>query len=161
MDQARRDDNGGAAAPYVVCRSSTCLCACPVASVVETMRPLPIEPLAAAPAFVLGVSVIRGVPVPVVDTARLLGAVPTASPQRVVTLKVGARRVGLAVDSVIGMRLIAAAVLDDIPPLLRESRDEVVSAISTLDSELLLVLQGARIVPAALWSAMDAEAGQA
>jgi purine-binding chemotaxis protein CheW len=159
MEHARdgntaRNTFGG---PYLICRSDTRLCALPLASVAETMRPLPLEPLAAMPAFVLGVSVIRGAPVPVVDAAALLGTGTSVSPQRVVTLKVGERHVGLAVDGVIGVHVIPAATLDDVPPLLRET-DDVVSAISTLDSRLLLVLQGACIVPDTVWAAIAPDA---
>ena len=49
------------------------LCALSLGHVVETMRPLPIEPLAAAPHFVLGLATIRGSQVPVVDAGRLIG----------------------------------------------------------------------------------------
>jgi chemotaxis signal transduction protein len=36
------------------------------------MRPLPIEPLSRMPCFVLGLSIIRRSPVPVIDARRLL-----------------------------------------------------------------------------------------
>jgi chemotaxis signal transduction protein len=47
-------------------------CAFPLHHVAETMRPLPIESVAGTPSFVRGVSVIRGVPTPVVDLKALL-----------------------------------------------------------------------------------------
>jgi purine-binding chemotaxis protein CheW len=109
------------------------------------------------PAFVLGVSLIRGAPVPVVDAARLLASEPSVPPQRIVTLSVGERCVGLAVESVIGVHAIPVASLDRIPPLLREAGAATVSAISTLDDQLLLVLQGARLVPESVWQAIDSE----
>jgi hypothetical protein len=46
----------------LLCRVDTRLCALPLATVLETLRRLSIEPLAGAPAFVLGRSVIRGAP---------------------------------------------------------------------------------------------------
>jgi purine-binding chemotaxis protein CheW len=103
----------------------------------------------------LGVSIIRGAPVPIVDAARLLGAATPSAPQRVVTLKVGDRRVALAVDAVVDVRAMPAPSLDQMPPLLRALGDEAVSAISTLDSQLLLVLEGARTVPDSVWEAID------
>ena len=45
------------------------LCALPLGAVIETLRPLPLRPLAGAPAGVLGVAVVRGSPVPVIDLA--------------------------------------------------------------------------------------------
>jgi purine-binding chemotaxis protein CheW len=157
MDHGRLGDNRESV-PFLICRCGACFCALPLASVVETMRPLPCEPLAAMPPFLLGVSVIRGAPVPVVDAARLLGSTTPALVRRVVTLKVGERRVGLAVESVIGVRDILATALDDVAPLLREAGEETISAISTLDAQLLLVLQGARLVPDSVWQEIDSEA---
>jgi purine-binding chemotaxis protein CheW len=66
-------------------------CAVPVELVSETMRPLPIAPLAAMPPFVLGLSVVRGTPVPVIDAPRLLGATGSVKPGRFVSIRVGAR----------------------------------------------------------------------
>src|SRR5205809_310773 len=48
-------------------------CALPLMHVIETMRPLPIEPMACALSFVRGISIIRGAPTPVVDLGALLG----------------------------------------------------------------------------------------
>lgn len=160
MDSARRSDSpdvveGG---PYLICRSNACLCALPLESVAETMRPLPVEPLAATPAFVLGISVIRGAATPVVDVARLLGSPAPVPPQRLVTLRIGARCVALAVEGVIGVHALPAAALAAVPALLSGAANETVSAISTLDAQLLLVLQSARLVPESVWAAIDAQA---
>jgi purine-binding chemotaxis protein CheW len=50
------------------------LCAVPLTHVIEIMRPLPVEPISDVPLFVQGVSIIRGIPTPVVDLGALLGA---------------------------------------------------------------------------------------
>jgi purine-binding chemotaxis protein CheW len=140
----------------LVCRSGSILLALPLDSVAETMRPLRIEPLADQPGFVLGVSIVRGAPVPVVDVAALLGTESDSKPRRVVTLKLGARQVGLALDAVIGVRAIGAERLRDVPPLLREAAAEVVNGIASLDDRLLVALRGAFIVPPSVWSSIDA-----
>lgn len=119
------------------------------------MRPLPIEPLAGTPAFVLGLAIIRGLPTPVVDGARLVGGAD-AAPARFVTLKHGPRPAALAVGEVLGVRTLPAAALSDVPPLLRDASADVVASIGSLDAELLLVLETARLVPDAVWSAIDA-----
>jgi CheY-like chemotaxis protein len=63
-------------------------CAFPLHHVGETMRPLPIKPLAGTPGFVCGVSVIRGTPTPVVDLKALLeNSEHSPSFGRFVTLK--------------------------------------------------------------------------
>lgn len=86
---------------------------------------------------------------PVVAATKLLGVEDTP-PGRYVTVKSGERRViALAVDSVHGVMRIPGSSLDDLPPLLNEAT--VVSAISRLDAELLLVLRCAYLLPPALW----------
>ena len=138
----------------LVCRIDGVLCALPVEHVVETMRPLPVEPLAGAPAFVRGLSIIRGAPVPVVDAASLLGS-PDTQPTRFVMVKAGARRVALAVSDVIGVRALAPEKLQALPPLLREAAADIVTSIGALDDELLLVLRSARLVPDAVWTSAE------
>jgi purine-binding chemotaxis protein CheW len=154
MAKAKPSDTRDAV-PFLICRCATYWCALPLVSVVETMRLPPINPLAAMPPFMLGVSIIRGAPVPIVDAARLVGAATPSAPHRVVTMKAGDRRVALAVDAVVGVRAMPAASLDQMPPLLRAVGEEIVSAISTLDTQLLLVLEGARTVPDSVWEAID------
>jgi purine-binding chemotaxis protein CheW len=122
------------------------------------MRPLPIEPLTGMPPFVLGVAVVRGFPAPVVDAGLLLN--PSASqstptvPGRFVSLKLGERTAALAVDAVLEIRWLAAGILADIPPLLREAGAKQMAAIGALDAQLLYVLEAARLVPEPVWSAI-------
>lgn len=139
----------------LLCRVATHMCALPLAHVAETMRPLPTQSLAGAPEFVRGVAVIRGAPVPVVDVARLLGA-PDATPsRRYVTLRAGARTVALAVEGVEGVSSLDELATTELPPLLRDVSHATVTAIGALDSELLLVLESAHIVPDSVWAELD------
>jgi purine-binding chemotaxis protein CheW len=114
---------------------------------------LPLEPVTNAPPFVLGLSVIRGTPVPVVDLAALFGAAPS-HPARFITLRIEARTVALAVDAVIGLRTIPAQSLQDLPPLLRDGNSERISALGTLDAQLLLMLQSGRLIPETVWGTL-------
>jgi purine-binding chemotaxis protein CheW len=132
------------------------LYALPVQNVIETMRPLPTEALAGVPPFVRGLSLIRGRPVPVVDLGALVSASEPANPTRFVTLRLGDRRVALAVESVLGIRALPDA-LSGLPPLLADAAAEAVSAVGALDAELLLVLETARLVPDSFWLELDAE----
>ena len=129
----------------LLCRVGARLCALPLEHVVETMRPLPIESMAGAPPFVLGLSTIRGIPMPVVDAGALLYSGDPPKPTRFVSVKAGHRQVVLAVGEVLGVRDISTVSLRDLPPLLSEVGAGVVSAVGALDSALLLVLQTARI----------------
>lgn len=130
--------------PALLFRVRNRLCALPIAHVLETMRPLPIEPVAATPDFVLGVTLIRGVPTPVVDAGALIGATEPADFKRYVTLRSGEGSVALAVEDVLGVRELPPASLKRLPPLLREASVEILSALGALDSELLTMLQVAR-----------------
>ncbi len=142
----------------MVCRAGGRLCAVPVERVVETMRPLPIEPVRSAPPFVLGVAIIRGAAVPVVDTARLLAA-PPVPPGRFVTVRAGDRVVALAVDQVIGV--VAIPSLAGLPSLIGTASADAVAHIAAHDAELLAVLEASLLVPDTWWDARGAEAGAA
>ena len=120
----------------------------PLSIVRETMRPLPIEALRDAPAFALGLSVIRGVSVPVVDLGALLGRNgERASPSRFVTLAVEERLVALAVEGVEGVITVAQGELAALPPLLARAAAGAVEAIATHDDAFLLVLRATSVLP--------------
>jgi purine-binding chemotaxis protein CheW len=94
---------------------------------------------------------IRGTTVAVVDLGILLGSQASATQDaRLITLRVGPRIVGLAVHSVIGVRELDRAALGEVPPLLAQAQPEVLTAVGSLDRELLLVLDGSRILTADL-----------
>ncbi|MEJ0011018.1 MAG: chemotaxis protein CheW [Bauldia sp.] len=135
-----------ASSQTLICSVGGLLCSLPVAGVVETFRPLPVERVAGAPEFMLGLAMVRGEPVPVVDLSRLLNG-HAGNPTRFVLVKADERRVVLAVDGVVGIRAIEAEQMRSMPPLLRDADTGVVSAVGTLDSALFLMLQAAHIVP--------------
>lgn len=146
---------------FLLCRIGLRIGALALRSVRETMRPLPVEPLAGAPPFVLGLAIVRGAPTPVVDANRLLGAsagsstpILSPSPARFVSLKLGQRTAALAVDAVLDIRLLPAGMLASIPPLLQDADAALVSLIGALDTKLLLVLEAARLVPDSVWTAI-------
>jgi chemotaxis signal transduction protein len=126
--------------------------------VVETMRPLPVASLAGVPAFVLGLSVIRGTTTPVVDTGILLGLDEPPAPKRFVTLRTGRSCVAITVESVDGIVRMDGAALKGLPPLL-QTGSALIGAIGMLDREFLLVIQAAHIIPESARQAI--EAGQA
>lgn len=140
--------------PFLLVRISGAVCGLPLNDVVETMRRLATEPLAAAPDYVRGITVVRGIPAPVVDLGRLIEADAASEPGRYVTVRVGSRAVALAVESVIGIADLDTEAAD-VPPLLHSARREAVESLGTLDSELLVVLRPARLVPESLWTALD------
>jgi purine-binding chemotaxis protein CheW len=137
----------------LICVAGELRCALPLAQVIETMRPLPIEPLSSVPGFVRGVSVIRGAPVPVVDLGLLLGGVSHATRFITLSLSSDGRVVALAVEGILGVRDVPA--LAELPPLLRDADTAAVAAIGTLDAALLVLLKVARVLSEEVWSALS------
>jgi purine-binding chemotaxis protein CheW len=130
------------------------VCAVPLEHVVETMRPLPIEGLSSMPRFVLGLSTIRGVAVPVVDLRALIMArASTERPSmgRFVSLKLGERRAALAVDTVIGVRELDPSRWEGMPPLLGQMDPSIIEALDALDERFLLVLRVTRLLTDEAW----------
>ena len=130
----------------LVVRAAKHLCGLNLADVIEIMRPLPIDPVAGAPEMLLGLSVIRGSPIPVVALTALFPPVDQP-PTRFVLVHTGGKRVALAVDAVIGIREFDPSVYQSMPQLLREAAAGAVETIGALDSELMFVLNTARSVP--------------
>jgi purine-binding chemotaxis protein CheW len=119
----------------------------PLASVREIMRPLPIAGVAGAPHFVLGLSVVRGVSLPVVNLGALLGEARVQTDfGRFVRLEFETRSVALAVERVNGVVELDPQALSGMPPLLSRAANELVDMLALHDSALLLVLKTARLV---------------
>jgi purine-binding chemotaxis protein CheW len=146
----------------VVCRVGTRTCAFPLVRVAEVTPALPVRPLAGLPDFVLGLSVVRGSAIPVVDAARLLAEPSSHEPRsRFVVLHVGTRRVALAVAEVVGIRTLAGNEhFAGLPPLLAAAGDDALDAVGTSDSELLFVLGAARLLGDADWAHIERGQGE-
>ena len=149
----RRNERGKA----LIFRVDSRLCAVQIGSVIETMRPLPIEQIAGAPEFVKGVAVIRGKATPVIDVAAILGMPPGTAAARFVTVRAGGKQVALAVNAVVGIREIGEAVeMEGLPPLLQEAANDVVETIGRLDEQFLMVLKAAWELPEDIWNVLSA-----
>ena len=134
-----------------------CFCAVPITHVIETMRPLPVEPISGVPSFVQGISIIRGLPTPVVDLGAILGT-PGERPERFVTLRVGDKQVALSVHAVLGVRdLDAIITIQKLPPLLQRASKDVLETIGTLDEQVLMVLRAGWALPDEVWQALAAQ----
>ncbi|MGH9017979.1 MAG: chemotaxis protein CheW, partial [Acidimicrobiales bacterium] len=100
-----------------------------------------------SPEFILGVAIIRGRPVPVIDAHVVLGGDPEAS-GRYVTLAIDGRLVALAVDEVLEVQEIDPMELDLLPPLLAGSTDgrDPITLLGELDAHVLAVLSAGRLL---------------
>ena len=132
-------------------------CALPLEHAIETMRALPVETLAGAPAFLRGLAVIRGAPTPVVDLGLLLGDAGQTRCERFVTVRSGERTVALAVAGVVGVRDVESQA--ELPaPWLGDAR--AVRALAALDGGLVSLLKTTRLLPREVWQEID-RAGEA
>jgi purine-binding chemotaxis protein CheW len=135
----------------------SCVCALPLVQVIETLRPLPVEPISGVPSFVQGISIIRGIPTPVVDLGAVLGA-PNQLAERFVTLRVGDKQAALSVNTVLGVRdLDTITTIRDLPPLLQRASSDIVVMIGTLDKQMLMVLRAGWELPDQVWQALTAQ----
>jgi purine-binding chemotaxis protein CheW len=139
----------------LVVRAQAYLCALPLEVVIEAMRPLPVEPVAGVPAFVRGMSIIRGEPTPVIDLALLLGA-PRELPWRFVTIRVAEKQVALSVGAVAGIYELDPKLMDRLPPMLGGASTEVVESVRILDEQFLFALRSGWELPPEVWQAMTA-----
>jgi purine-binding chemotaxis protein CheW len=138
-------------------RSNAARCAVGLDEVVEVTRPLPVTPVTEdGAAFVDGVCVVHGVPVPVVNVGSLLGG-ERSRPTRFVVVRDGGRQVALAVDEVLGIREVPADSLHDLSPLLAAAKSELVATLGVVDAEPLLFLRDVRLVPDSVWRALPKE----
>jgi purine-binding chemotaxis protein CheW len=143
----------------VVFRAGSLLCALRLDEIIETMRPLATRPLAGAPPFVRGICVMRGVPTPVIDVARLLGG-EQAAITRFLAVHTERGPVAFATGEVAGIRPTSV----DEPGaaghtgLLTGASSRLVAGVSTIDAEPLLLLRSLRVVPDDVWAAAAGEA---
>ena len=108
-----------------------------------------------APAGVKGLAVVRGEPIPVIELGALFDGGSTEC-TRFVSIVAGSRRISLAVDSVLGVREVDVASIQDLPPLFAHGGNHAVATIGMVDAELLMVLKSARLVTGDLDSAVGA-----
>ena len=151
----REGNPGDGRQSFLLVRAAPRVCAIPVSSVVETMRPLPIQAVQGMPEYVAGVAIIRGQTVPVVRLATLLGDSGAAVLGRLVSIRVDGRQVALGVEAVIGVRRFDPSAVRSMPPLLQNAASEVIAGIGSVDGELLLVLQASRLLPADTCDELD------
>ena len=122
-----------AGAVSLVFRAGSLLCALGLAEVIETMRPLPTRPLAGTPVFVRGVSIMRGVPTPVVDVARLLAG-EQADVARFIAVRTEHGPVAFATGPVLGIRSTPVGG----PAVYPGASSRLVAGVGTIDTEPLL-----------------------
>ena len=143
------DDVAGGFA--LVFRAGSLLCALQLDDVIETMRPLAVRPLAGTPAYVRGVTIMRGVPTPVIDVARLVGG-ESADFARFLAVRTERGPVAFATGPVLGIRNAFADGPAQHPSLLTGASSRLVAGVAMIDTEPLLLLQSMRVLPEDVWA---------
>lgn len=137
---------------YLLFRAAGQVCAIAANLVDESMRPMKVVPLDKMPHFVAGLSVIRGVPYPIVDLRKFFDRDLNEPPARLVAIRTDAtRKVGLLVDGVLGIFPAHLLAFEPLPPIMEAAHSEVIESLAMLDGELLRVLGSGRLVPEAVW----------
>jgi purine-binding chemotaxis protein CheW len=138
----------------LVFRAGSLLCALRLDEVIETMRPLAVRPLAGTPPYVRGVTIMRGVPTPVIDVARLVGG-EQAGIERFLAVRTERGPVAFATGAVLGIRAAGTGSRAEAqhPALLGGASGRLVAGVATIDAEPLLLLQSMRVVPDEVWAA--------
>ena len=140
----------------LVFRAGPHLAAIGLEHVTVVARPLPVEALAGVPPHVRGICVLRGLPVPVVDVAVLLGGerAPAGGTDRFIGAGAGAQAAALAVDSVVGIRDLPLDLLHDLSSV----AGPACAAVGAVGREPLLLLSLGRVVPESVLAVLEAAA---
>jgi purine-binding chemotaxis protein CheW len=150
----------------LLCQVGEVYLALPLEHVIEVTRPLVLQRLPEAPEWLLGVAIMRGEVTPILDTPRLITSdrattdssnLAAGNSARWVALRVEGRRVALTVDAVLATRVLSDELHADVPPLVASST--LLGALAALDRRLLIVLETARLLPAASLDEMGLHAG--
>ena len=147
---------------FLLVRARSWMCALPLEDIEETMRPLPVTPVASAPAFVRGATLVRGTSAPVVGLGALLGGT-SAEPcvgGRFVSLRAPVGRLVIEVDEVRGLCSLEEQSLEVVPSLLRETAQGHVHRMGSLDGHLLAILGTSHLLPPELWAQLTRTEGK-
>jgi len=136
----------GGDASLLFVRAHRLTCAFPLEAVSEITRVLPLRVLGGVPAYVRGVSVIRGAGTPVIDLSLLLGNEALTAPERYVILR-SSSPVALAVDAVAGVRRVSLENLGNLPRLLADAGRDRVRSLLALDGDLVPIMASAIVLP--------------
>lgn len=121
-------------------------CAVPITAVVEVMRPPVLQPIEGMAPGIVGVAVVRGQAVPVVDLGAVLVGGSSPPAQRLVIVRVEGRTVALAVEHVQGVGRPDEADWAGLPPLLQGAARDAVAGLAVRDQGLLALLSATRLL---------------
>ncbi len=101
-----------------------------------------------APQFMEGVINLRGQLIPIIDLRTRFG-MPRAEHTkntRIIVTEIGAKRVGMVVDSVSEVLRVPTAQIEDAPEMLTGVDTEYIRGVGKVEDRLIILLELARII---------------
>ena len=113
----------------------------------EIVARMPITRVPGLPAYVRGVSNLRGQIIPVMDLRLRLGMPPASgqSERCVVVIASGGKQLGLAVDLVQEVVCMAASEIETMPPMGSEVPTEMLGGIDRCEGRVRFILESSRL----------------
>ncbi|HTJ26124.1 MAG TPA: chemotaxis protein CheW [Candidatus Limnocylindria bacterium] len=129
-----------------------------IAQVQEINRMVAITHVPRAPQFMEGVINLRGQLIPIIDLRARFG-MPRAEHTkntRIVVTEIGAKRVGMVVDSVSEVLRLATEHIEDAPEMITGVDTEYIRGVGKIEDRLIILLDLARIISGAEKRELDA-----
>src|SRR5512133_71255 len=113
-----------------------------IASVQEIIRAADITPVPGAPTHVRGVINLRGKIIPVVDLRKRFGLTDEGAgeDQRIIVVEIGAKRIGMLVDSVSQVIKVPSGVVEEMPEEAVGVDENYIKGVGKLDDRLIIIL---------------------
>ena len=119
-----------------------------IAQVQEINRMVSVTHVPRAPKFMEGVINLRGQLIPIIDLRTRFG-MPRAEHTkntRIVVTEIGAKRVGMVVDSVSEVLRLPVEEIEDAPEMLTGVETEYIRGVGKVEDRLIILLDLARII---------------
>jgi purine-binding chemotaxis protein CheW len=113
-----------------------------ISAVDSVVRLQPITAVPGAPAFVEGVTNLRGTVLPVVDLHKRFGLPPKEMTKeaRIVVAEAGGNKVGMIVDAVLAVHLVSPETVEPPSPLVATVDSTYITGIAKVEDERLIIL---------------------
>ncbi|HYZ16047.1 MAG TPA: chemotaxis protein CheW [Candidatus Acidoferrum sp.] len=122
-----------------------------IAQVQEINRMVAITHVPRAPQFMEGVINLRGQLIPIIDLRARFGMPRTEHTKntRIVVTEIGAKRVGMVVDSVSEVLRLPTDHIEDAPEMITGVDTEYIRGVGKIEDRLIILLDLARIISGA------------
>ncbi len=129
-----------------------------IAQVQEINRMVTVTHVPRAPVFMEGVINLRGQLIPIIDLRTRFGMPRTEHTKntRIVVTEIGAKRVGMVVDSVSEVLRLPIEQIEDAPEMITGVDTEYIRGVGKIDDRLIILLDLAKVISGAEKRELDA-----